>query len=283
MRNYWYSLLILSFTLGLAGCGGDGDDFDESYNENKGRWVVESLEKQDTKTIEKYIDPNLYIQHNPDYPDGRQALIDAMQSGALNGTDVRVYRVFSDGDLVVVHTDYVLGGVPTIGFDVFRIENDLIVEHWDNLQDEIEPTASGRTMIDGYISVRDGDKREENKALVTRFVTEVLIQENEDNLASYFDGDDYIQHSPDVADGVAAFSQARSDLKQQGIDVNYTTLHKVIGEGNFVLTMIEGDIDGTPTAFYDLFRVDDGRLAEHWDVVADIPPANEWANPNGKF
>lgn len=42
-------------------------------------------------------------------------------------------------------------------------------------------------------------------------------------------------------------------------------------------------LSAKPTAYYDLWRVQDGKIAEHWDVMADIPPRSEWKNDNGKF
>jgi predicted SnoaL-like aldol condensation-catalyzing enzyme len=57
----------------------------------------------------------------------------------------------------------------------------------------------------------------------------------------------------------------------------------VLGEGNFVLVVSEGSFIGKPTSFYDLFRVDNGRIAEHWDTIGEIPSRDQWKNQNGKF
>ena len=62
-----------------------------------------------------------------------------------------------------------------------------------------------------------------------------------------------------------------------------TQRHGLYGEGNFVLVIAQGEIGGKSTAFYDLFRVENGKLAEHWDVTAPILPDSETANTNGKF
>ena len=57
----------------------------------------------------------------------------------------------------------------------------------------------------------------------------------------------------------------------------------MIGEGNFVLTMSEGTLGEDPTAFYDLFRIEDGLIVEHWDVIAPMPAADALHNEAGKF
>ncbi|WP_405166632.1 hypothetical protein OG203_16965 [Nocardia sp. NBC_01499] len=48
-----------------------------------------------------------------------------------------------------------------------------------------------------------------------------------------------------------------------------------------MLTQSEGSLGGTPTAFYDLFRIADGKIVEHWDVINEIPTA--FAHDNGMF
>ena len=72
-------------------------------------------------------------------------------------------------------------------------------------------------------------------------------------------------------------------MAAQGITMKYDTIHKVLGEGNFVLVMSEGRLGGEPTAFYDLFRVEEGKIVEHWDTIETIPPRDQWKNDNGKF
>lgn len=47
--------------------------------------------------------------------------------------------------------------------------------------------------------------------------------------------------------------------------------------------MAEGELAGEPTAFYDLFRLEGGRVVAHWDVLETMPPQDEWQNENGKF
>lgn len=63
----------------------------------------------------------------------------------------------------------------------------------------------------------------------------------------------------------------------------YTTTHQVLAEGNYVLAVSEGTYGGVPTAYYDLWRVENGKIAEHWDVMESIADPSTWANANGKF
>jgi hypothetical protein len=55
------------------------------------------------------------------------------------------------------------------------------------------------------------------------------------------------------------------------ITMNYDRIHEVLGEGNFVLVVSEGQFAGKPTSFYDLFRVENGKIVEHWDVLQVVP------------
>jgi predicted SnoaL-like aldol condensation-catalyzing enzyme len=65
--------------------------------------------------------------------------------------------------------------------------------------------------------------------------------------------------------------------------VKYDKAYKVLGEGNFVLVVSEGTFGDCPTSFYDLYRIQNGKIAEHWDTLETIPPRAEWKNPDGKF
>jgi predicted SnoaL-like aldol condensation-catalyzing enzyme len=138
-------------------------------------------------------------------------------------------------------------------------------------------------MLDGSASVTDVEMTDENKKLVRGFFEEVMLNGKMDRLTTYFDGDRYIQHTPTVADGLSGLMAAMQQMAKAGITVRHDRIHKVLGKGNFVLVVSEGDIAGQPTSFYDLVRIENGKIAEHWDIVETIPPKSQWKNQNGKF
>jgi predicted SnoaL-like aldol condensation-catalyzing enzyme len=244
--------------------------------------LLKSIETGDAKPV-AYINPNKYIQHNLNAGDGLAGFGAVLQQLPEGSAKVNTVRVFQDGDYVFAHTDYDFFG-PKVGFDIFRFEDEKIVEHWDNLQEKpAAPNPSGHTMIDGPTTVQDLDKTRANKQLVRSFVDDILVNGRMDKLAGYFDGDKYFQHNPQIGDGLSGLGAALEAMAKQGITIKYDRIHHVLGEGNFVLAVSEGSFAGNPTSFYDLFRVEDGRIAEHWDTIEAIPPRSEWKNANGKF
>jgi predicted SnoaL-like aldol condensation-catalyzing enzyme len=244
--------------------------------------LLKSIETGDAAPI-TYVNPNKYIQHNLAVGDGLSGFGAVLQQLPAGSAKVKTVRLLQDGEYVVAHTVYNFFG-PKIGFDVFRFENGKIVEHWDNLQTTPDqPNPSGRTMTDGSTEVADLEKTDSNKALATAFVNDVLVSGKLDKLPGYFDGDNYLQHNPAIADGLSGLGAALKAMADQGITMKYTRVHKVLGQGNFVLVISEGEFAGKSTSFYDLFRVHQGKIAEHWDTMETIPAHADWKNPNGKF
>ncbi len=244
--------------------------------------VLNSIETGDTKAL-RYIDGQHYTQHNLSVGDGLAGFGEVLQALPKGSAKVNIVRAFEDGDYVFTHTDYNFFG-PKVGFDVFRFDNGLIVEHWDNLTVKADkPNPSGRTQLDGALATKDLDKTAANKALVSDFVNTVLVKGEYQKMSQFFSGDHYIQHNTMIADGLSGLGRAINEMTKHGITMTFSKVHKVLGEGNFVLTISEGEFGGEETSYYDLFRVENGKIAEHWDVMETILPKNQWKNTNGKF
>ena len=228
-----------------------------------------------------------YIQHNPAYGTGRDAFVGSVSylASAPVKTTVNNIRAFEDGDKVFLQTVYNFAGAgEQVAFDIFRFdENGLIAEHWDNLAAKAEPNPSGRTQIDGTKEIKDLGKTEENRELVKNFLYDVMQGKRPEKTADYFDGDLYIQHNTGIADGLSGLGAALAALAEQGVQMIYDKTHQVLAQGNFVLAVSEGTFGGAPTSYYDLWRVENGKIAEHWDVMETIADESAWQNRNGKF
>lgn len=228
-----------------------------------------------------------YIQHNLAYGTGRDAFVGSVEylASAPVKTTVNNIRAFEDGDKVFLQTVYNFAGAgEQVAFDIFRFdETGLIAEHWDNLATKADPNPSGRTQIDGTKELKDLNKTEGNRELVKNFLYDVMQGKRPEKTADYFDGDIYIQHNTGIADGLSGLGAALSALAEQGVQMIYTTTHQVLAQGNYVLAVSEGTYGGAPTSYYDLWRVENGKIAEHWDVMETIADESTWQNQNGKF
>ena len=254
-------------------------------NKEKALALIGTFVSGDTAKAKELLAPG-YIQHNLAFGTGADAFVAAVEglAQAPVKTTVNNIRAFEDGDKVFLQTVYNFAGAgEQVGFDVFRFDEDgKIAEHWDNLADKAAPNPSGHTQIDGTLEKKDVDK-EETRNVVAGFVGDVLRGENPDKLTSYYDGDKYIQHNTAIADGLSGLGAALEAMAKQGISMVYNKTHMVLADGDYALACSEGTFGGVPTTYYDLFRVENGFIAEHWDVMETLADKSTWANENGKF
>jgi len=123
------------------------------------------------------------------------------------------------------------------------------------------------------------DNSAKNKAVVTEFYNDVFIRHDLSKLDKYM-RDDYIQHNPDVKQGKAGFKEFFEVIFRAVPDFKYT-LKKMIAESDIVMaysattgthtggTWLDKKATGNKLNFdvVDVFRVQDGKIAEHWDVA----------------
>jgi predicted SnoaL-like aldol condensation-catalyzing enzyme len=125
------------------------------------------------------------------------------------------------------------------------------------------------------------DVREANKRTVLAFYDLALNRSNFDEAAVHF-GPQYVQHNPMIKDGIEGFRSFLYELKKQFPDLR-SEIKRVFADGDFVILHVHarrqpGELG---LAIVDIFRLDQGKIVEHWDVRQPLTEAS--ANGNGMF
>jgi predicted SnoaL-like aldol condensation-catalyzing enzyme len=122
---------------------------------------------------------------------------------------------------------------------------------------------------------------EANKKLVVAFYDAAINQKDFEKAAAYL-GPVYKQHNPTAQDGPEGL-KAFIDFLKARFPTQKGEIKQVIAEGDKVVLHVHSTRDdGTPgRAIVDIFRVQNGKVVEHWDVIQDIPA--KAANDNGMF
>ncbi|WP_446471202.1 nuclear transport factor 2 family protein [Xenorhabdus stockiae] len=236
---------------------------------------------RDVGALERYFSPN-FIEHSPLVRDGLAGLRELVQTHPELHHEA--YRVLQDGDLVAIHGRFTgLDIQPLVGFDLYRVVDGLIVEHWDGLVPQAAPNASGRTQLDGPTEAGDNHDREKNRKLVVNFFRRALIEGDYGEFITYTNGEAFRQHSPDISDGAAAVIAFLQQLKDDGKGLHYTKIHRTVADGQFVLTHSEGSIAGERHSYFELWRVENGKVAELWDAITPVPEDEQALHRYGIF
>jgi predicted SnoaL-like aldol condensation-catalyzing enzyme len=238
------------------------------------------------EAIQKYSGER-YTQHSTGVKDGRAGFIEFFEDFIIRNPkrDIRIIRGLVDGQYVFVHAFQSLNGgeaqwVTTDFFDTD--ENDKLIEHWDVIAEYEARTPSGHSTIDGPTEISDLDKTEENKRLVENLIKDVLMKGgNPKNLVKYISKTAYIQHSKSLEDGFEPYMRIVSAPERP---FNYEELVLLVGQGNFVATLCKVNRKNgkgyQEYAQVDLFRIEDGKIVEHWENAEVVP---EVSVNSGKF
>ncbi len=245
------------------------------------RALLKSIETGDPKPV-TVVNEAKYVQHNPQTHEGSEGLAALFKRLSKTEPRVNMVRAFEDCDFVFAHMEYDFAS-RKICFEVFRFEDGQAVEHWDNIQERQGPNQSGRSMVDGPTDATDHKLTENNRVLVRSFIETVLVDGQLDRLPDFIDEEAYSEHNPHLDDGLTLLRAALEAGDSGRKRIDYHRVHRVLAEGNFVLCISEGNHDGVSSAFYDLFRLANGKVVEHWDTTEKIAPRSEWKNDNGKF
>jgi predicted SnoaL-like aldol condensation-catalyzing enzyme len=257
----------------------------DTLGANARQVMIDIFRKKDPAAADRYFAQS-FIQHDPNIADGLAGMKSfAAEVASSPAADITIYRTLVDGDFVLLHSRYEgIGryGGPAIAFDLFRFKDGKIVEHWGGQEPEAPPNLSGRTQVDGPTEVLDREKTEANRTLVRTYRETVMVALRFDRIEEFIEDAHYAQHAHQIGDGIARLRDRIASVAKEGGQL-YLTPRRFVAEGNFVLVLSEGDLPSGPTALYDLFRVQNGKIVEHWDVLTPIPPRDQWKSQNGPF
>jgi predicted SnoaL-like aldol condensation-catalyzing enzyme/truncated hemoglobin YjbI len=249
-------------------------------NTEKAAAINRAVQNGDTEAVATLVKEN-YLQHTPVVPDGKKglmALVNKIRNKEIPAPVIKNIRTLQDGEYVILHHD-VHWPTRKVMFEVFRFEDGLAAEHWSGITDHPEPSVNKHNMIDGETTIKDRNKTVENKALVRDFLDNVVINSRLEQLQAYVHPE-LIEHSPN-GDNNNGWVRDRTQQFRQGKQGEFQKLHHVLGEGNFVISLSEAKSDTRHTAFFDLFRIEKGKIVEHWDVHQEVP--EKMAHDNGMF
>lgn len=237
----------------------------------------ELLIDKDFSSLDRYWG-DYYIQHNPNLANGLPALR-VFKEAMVPQATTEILHALADGDKVFF-IERVTGLLPVpVGFfDMYRMEDGKIVEHWDIFTPVEGPNPAGRTVFDGSFEITDLDQTEDNRQLVTRFAKRCLVLGDFSQIGTYV-SENLVQHSAGMTDGADAFVSYFNYQQWFAQQIVYWDVRHVLAEGNFVLTASQGSVGGVAHALWDLWRVDDGLIVEHWSIKNEAKPSPLHTNP----
>ncbi|MEM6891875.1 MAG: nuclear transport factor 2 family protein [Pseudomonadota bacterium] len=223
-----------------------------------------------------------YTQHSTGVGDGPEGFLAFFEPFVERNPqrDIEIVRIFEDGQWVFCNAYQSLndGAAQWVTMDLFYTdENGLILEHWDTIAPYVAKTASGEDMVRGTSEVDTAADGDASKGLILEYTKQVLQQRDHGRLGAFV-AENLIQHAPTIANGRASLHSwlGSSDAG------SYEMMFQLIGQGNFVATYGKRHALGKDIAVFDLYRVADERIVEHWMNEEEIGPRETWGN-SGKF
>jgi predicted SnoaL-like aldol condensation-catalyzing enzyme len=238
-----------------------------------------------------------YVQHSPFQRSGRSALkatFSVIPRSEAIPEEIRPPPVtmLAEDDLVVFVAVEVLpepagpGTYTTTHFNMFRVVDGRLAEHWHPDQtppcpDLPSADAGGPMPVTGasgtaQYALLEASSRElaNNKRLVFD-VWRQLVDAGREEVVDLYLAEDYIEHNPNAAtgrEGARAYFATREDLP---IAASIRSdLVAMVAEGDLVVQVLRVELPDPnregqtyTTASFDMFRIADGRLAEHWDAA----------------
>ena len=233
------------------------------------------------EAVEKYTG-HRYTQHSTGVGDGAEGFLAFFEPFVERNPkrDIEIVRIFEDGPWVFCQAYQSLndGAARWVTMDMFYTDpHGLILEHWDTISPFVAETKSGHDMVRGTTEVDMSADTSATKALVLEYTKQVLQERQTGELANFV-AEDLIQHSPTIGAGRSGLA----DWLNATGSGTYEMLFNLIGQGDFAMTYGKRHSAGQDVAIFDVYRVADGKIVEHWDNPEVIGPREQWGN-SGKF
>jgi predicted SnoaL-like aldol condensation-catalyzing enzyme len=241
------------------------------------------IDARDTEAAEQYFAED-YIQHNPNVDTGRAGVLAFFASlgeplEVQERVQAKLVAIVAEGDFVVMaRVDEYTAPRPytTTWFDLFRIEDGVIAEHWDHgrlpmgaaPQDYVPPMEN---LEQEAALMSDDQQLAANKALVHE-MWRTLLDAQQVEEAPRFLAPGYVQHNPLANTGLEGFlAFFRQFAQPRAVQPTVADFIQIIAEDDLVVlaTLTTYASGGTSyaTTWFDMFRVNDGLLVEHWDTA----------------
>ncbi len=129
------------------------------------------------------------------------------------------------------------------------------------------------------ICAGEQDQLEKNKTLVVKFYEMAFVERRGAEAAELYLSEDYIQHNPYTATGRQAFIDYVLSSSKENPDAR-SEIKRVIAEGDLVVVHVHDTLNRLDrgSAVVDIFRIENGKIVEHWDVIQPIPESDVSGN-----
>lgn len=207
-----------------------------------------------------------YKQHNPTVKQGRAGITEMVNylkklPPPPEGAKSPIVRAIQEGDLVVTHLDVSFMGKRMAVIDLFKLKDGMLTEHWDAIQPLPVESEKVITATNGTTEIDQGASAENSKFVVDQFYKAILNKQS----ANQFIDAAYVEHDASVVTSAMGLAGYLSEQERA------VKIHKFIAEGNFVVVQSQFNRSGKAFVFYEIFRVANNKIAEHWSVEQAVP------------
>jgi predicted SnoaL-like aldol condensation-catalyzing enzyme len=249
------------------------------------RLYAEAFNKKRSDVVTELVATG-FVQHEKSVAGGAEGQIEQFENlrARIPGAVATVKHVAADGDLVAVH--WQASATPAdedtgvARADLYRVARGKLVEHWGITQTVPPKTASGNSLFgDVYRYPKGAPSLSEEQEEKNRKFAVTAYRELSDGDVTVIDrkwDPRYYQHNPMIPNGTGPLKrllrQDSEDAPSSNDKAGASASPGAGGRTRFGNTLADGDLVWVFSVDYvvaDLFRVVDGKIIEHWDVVAD--------------